>query len=78
MKFVYVLQFQLQYHHYKSLLQVFMMNPSQINKNLDELVIFIAQVAHCYPDILTDFAQEIISLLDKQNAVLESTIRMVS
>lgn len=55
-----------------------MMNPSQINKNLDELVIFIAQVAHCYPDILTDFAQEIISLLDKQNAVLESTIRMVS
>lgn len=38
-------EFMQQYNHYISLLEVFRLNPSQENKSLDELVMFIAQVS---------------------------------
>lgn len=37
-------EFVQQYNHYLSLLEVFRLNPSQENKSLDDLVMFIAQV----------------------------------
>ncbi|XP_046669883.1 protein SDA1 homolog isoform X2 [Homalodisca vitripennis] len=69
-------EFMLQYEHYKALLKVFWQNPIQINKKLDELVMFIAQVAHCYPDILSGYAQELIDLLNSHNTVLDPSMRM--
>ncbi|XP_054271250.1 protein SDA1 homolog [Macrosteles quadrilineatus] len=69
-------EFMLQLRHYKSLLQVFWLNPNQVNKSLDELVMFIAQVAHCYPDVLSDYAQELINLLNTHNTVLDPAMRM--
>lgn len=38
-------QFLQQYLHYKSTLEVFRLEPTQFNKSLDELVIFLAQVS---------------------------------
>lgn len=37
-------EFVQQHNHYLSLLEVFRLNPSQENKSLDDLVMFIAQV----------------------------------
>uniref|UniRef100_A0A1B6FWD5 Protein SDA1 n=1 Tax=Cuerna arida TaxID=1464854 RepID=A0A1B6FWD5_9HEMI len=69
-------EFMLQYEHYKALLKVFWQNPIQTNKKLDELVMFIAQVAHCYPDVLSGYAQELIDLLKSHNTVLDPSMRM--
>lgn len=38
------LQFLQQYRHYQSVLNVFRLRPSEFNKSLDDLVMFIAQV----------------------------------
>lgn len=69
-------EFIQQERHYKSLLQVFELHPSEHNKALDELVMFMAQVAHCYPDILVNFAQELIDILQKHSTVLHPDMRM--
>ena len=36
-----------QHRHFLSTLEIFRLCPDQTNKNLDELVIFIAQVVYC-------------------------------
>ena len=38
-------QFLQQYHHYQSLLQLFLINPSQQSERLEELVMFLSQVS---------------------------------
>lgn len=69
-------EFLQQQRHYKSLVEVFKLRPGQFNKNLDELVMFMAQVAHCYPDVLTTYAQELITLLQTYSTVLDPGMRM--
>ena len=39
-----VVQFVQQYQHYRALLQLFLLNPSQESKKLEELVMFLSQV----------------------------------
>lgn len=46
--FAFILQFLQQYNHFESLLQLFRLQPSQFNKNLDELIMFLAQVTLTY------------------------------
>lgn len=69
-------EFLQQQRHYKSLVEVFKLHPGQFSKNLDELVMFMAQVAHCYPDVLESFAQELITLLQTYSTVLDPEMRM--
>lgn len=69
-------EFLQQYQHYKSTLEVFTLAPNKFNKSLDELVIFMTQVAHCYPDVLKTFPQEIINILQKHNTLLDNDMRM--
>lgn len=69
-------EFLQQQRHYKSLVEVFKLHPGQFNKNLDELVTFMAQVAQCYPDVLTTYAQELITLLQSYSTVLDPNMRM--
>lgn len=38
---------------------------------------FMAQVAHCYSDVLANFAQELIDILQKHSTVLHPDMRMV-
>ncbi|BES93497.1 NUC130/3NT domain [Nesidiocoris tenuis] len=69
-------EFLQQQKHYKSLLSLFELHPNDRNKNLEVLVMFMSQVAHCYPDIMSEFAQEIMDLLKNHNAVLDPEMRM--
>ncbi|KAH0944784.1 hypothetical protein HN011_003319 [Eciton burchellii] len=69
-------EFLQQQQHYKSTLEVFCLEPTQYNKSLDDLVIFLAQVAHCYPDDLKTFPQEIVDILQTHNTLLDNEMRM--
>ncbi|EFN66361.1 Protein SDA1-like protein [Camponotus floridanus] len=69
-------EFLQQYLHYKSTLEVFRLEPTQFNKSLDELITFLAQVAHCYPDDLKTYPQEIVDILQTHNTILDNEMRM--
>jgi len=58
-------------------LAVFTLRPTDFNKSLDELVMFMAQVAHCYPGELATFAQELTDMLQTHGPVLDKDMRMV-
>ncbi|KAK6631764.1 hypothetical protein RUM43_013828 [Polyplax serrata] len=67
--------FELQYAHFKSMLELFHLQPDRLIKNLDDLVMFIAQVSHCYPEQLSEFPQMIINLLECHHMVLHPEMR---
>ncbi|XP_076285077.1 SDA1 domain containing protein Mys45A [Lasioglossum baleicum] len=69
-------EFLQQHQYYKSTLEVFNLTPNKFNKSLDEIVIFLAQVAHCYPNDLELFPQEIIDVLQTYNTVLDNDMRL--
>ncbi|XP_014481639.1 PREDICTED: protein SDA1 homolog [Dinoponera quadriceps] len=69
-------EFLQQHQHYKSTLEVFHLEPTQYNKNLDELVTFLAQVAHCYTEDLRTYPQEIVDILQTHNTILDNEMRM--
>lgn len=58
-------EFLQQMRHFSSTLQVFQLTPTEFNESLDELIMFLAQVAKCYPDELVDYPQTLIDLLRK-------------
>ncbi|KOC65919.1 Protein SDA1 like protein [Habropoda laboriosa] len=69
-------EFLQQHQHYKSTLEVFRLATNKFNKSLDEIVIFLARVAHCYPNVLESFPQEIIDVLQTYNTVLDNDMRL--
>lgn len=69
-------EFQQQYQHFQNTLEVFQLSPDQPNKTLDDLVMFMAQVAQCYPQELSTFPQQLIDLLERHNTVLDNSMRM--
>ncbi|XP_066138422.1 protein SDA1 homolog [Euwallacea fornicatus] len=69
-------EFLQQYQHFQNIIEVFQLAPDQPNKTLDELVMFMAQVAQCYPDELQKFPQQLIDLMQRHNTVLDKSIRM--
>ncbi|XP_032237860.2 protein SDA1 homolog isoform X2 [Nematostella vectensis] len=69
-------EFLQQLRHYQSNLQIFKLNPSHTSKVLQELVMFLCQVAHCYPDHLGSLPQELKDLLHKHHSVMDSDLRM--
>lgn len=69
-------EFMQQYQHFQNTIEVFQLSPEDTNKTLSELVMFMAQVAQCYPNELTNFPQQIIDLLLKHNTVLDNDMRM--
>lgn len=68
--------FLLQHRHYQFMLDVFRLHPNEFNKSLDDLVMFIAQVSHCYPDVLANYPQELVDILQTHYSVLDSAMRM--
>uniref|UniRef100_A0A4W3HDN3 Protein SDA1 n=1 Tax=Callorhinchus milii TaxID=7868 RepID=A0A4W3HDN3_CALMI len=66
-----------QFRHYQSNVQIFKLQPDKPNKELSELVMFLAQVAHCYPVRLANFAQELKELLFSHHTVLVPDLRMM-
>ncbi|XP_056259506.1 protein SDA1 homolog [Seriola aureovittata] len=72
----YVEEFLQQYRHYQSNVQIFKLQPDKPNKELADLVMFLAQVGHCYLEHLSTFPQELSELLLSHHTVLESDLRM--
>lgn len=72
----YVEEFLQQYRHYQSNVQIFKLQPDKANKELADLVMFLAQVGHCYVQHLSSFAQELTELLLGHHTVLEPDLRM--
>uniref|UniRef100_A0A0B8RTR4 Protein SDA1 n=1 Tax=Philothamnus irregularis TaxID=1899461 RepID=A0A0B8RTR4_9SAUR len=72
----YTEEFLQQYRHYKSNVEIFKLQPAKPNKELGELVMFLAQVAHCYPNYLEDFPQQLKELLSYCHTVLDPDLRM--
>ncbi|CAI9610538.1 unnamed protein product, partial [Staurois parvus] len=72
----YTEEFIQQYKHYQSIVEVFKLQPDKSNKELATLVMFMAQTAHCYPQHLEDFPQQLKSILSTQHTVMDSDLRM--
>uniref|UniRef100_A0A671V7H0 Protein SDA1 n=1 Tax=Sparus aurata TaxID=8175 RepID=A0A671V7H0_SPAAU len=72
----YVEEFQQQYRHYQSNVQIFKLQPNKPNKELADLVMFLAQVGHCYLQHLSSFPQELSELLMSHHTVLDPDLRM--
>ena len=60
--------FQLYARDRKFFLQLF---SGEFNKNLEELVMFLAQVAKCYPVEMSDYPQRLVDLLNKHSTVID-------
>jgi len=69
-------EFLQQYRHFQSTLAVFELSPDQFNESLDELVMFLAQVAKCYVEDLANFPAILVSLLEKHATVLDGNMRL--
>lgn len=69
-------EFNLQRHYYESLLQAFRLRPTEHNKDLDDLVMFLAQVSHCYEEEMKQFPQQIVDLLKNYSTQLDPEMRM--
>ncbi|KAF7989980.1 hypothetical protein HCN44_008654 [Aphidius gifuensis] len=69
-------EFLQQYSHFQSTLEVFRLTPGEFNKSLDESLMFLAQVAHCYADDLKGYPQEIVEILKAHNTILDNNMRM--
>uniref|UniRef100_A0A8D0FFB9 Protein SDA1 n=1 Tax=Strix occidentalis caurina TaxID=311401 RepID=A0A8D0FFB9_STROC len=65
-----------QYHHYQSHVEIFTFQPDKPSKELAELVMFLAQVAHCYPEHMASFPQQLKELLSYHHTVLDADLRM--
>ncbi|KAL9913632.1 SDA1 domain containing protein Mys45A [Glossina fuscipes fuscipes] len=68
-------EFQQQYRHFLNSLEVFALKPNEENKKIDELVMFIAQVAQCYPAECLQFPQHLVDLLKNHATTLDPTMR---
>lgn len=69
-------EFNQQYRHYSALLDIFKLRPDKYEKGLDELVMFLAQVAQCYTEELKQYPQELMNLLETHHTALEPGMRM--
>jgi len=69
-------EFQQQLRHFNSTLAVFELSPDQFNESLDELVMFLAQVAKCYQEELAEFPATLVNLLEKHATILDGDMRL--
>ncbi|XP_040822847.1 protein SDA1 homolog isoform X2 [Ochotona curzoniae] len=72
----YIEEFLQQYNHYRSNVEIFKLQPNKPSKELAELVMFMAQIGHCYPEHLRSFPQELKDLLSYNHTVLDPDLRM--
>lgn len=68
--------FLCQYRFFQSSLAVFELNPGDYSKSLEEIVMFLAQIAKCYPEELSTLPQILIELIGKHATVLDPDLRM--
>lgn len=69
-------EFQVQYRHYESVLQILMFNPSYFDKEFETLVMFLAHTCPCYKNKLTTFPEQLVNLLKNYSTGLHRASRM--
>jgi len=69
-------EFQQQYRHFQSTMEVFELSPDQFNQDLDELVMFLANVAKCYQEEMKEFPEQLVAALKKHSTVIDSDMRL--
>eukprot|EP00088_Acartia_fossae_P013665 TRINITY_DN1721_c0_g1_i4.p1 TRINITY_DN1721_c0_g1~~TRINITY_DN1721_c0_g1_i4.p1 ORF type:complete len:736 (-),score=222.23 TRINITY_DN1721_c0_g1_i4:131-2293(-) len=69
-------EFLQQFRHFQSTLEVFELTPDKFNTSLDELVMFLAQVAKCYSEELKEFPETIVDALKKHSTVIDADMRL--
>ena len=67
--------FQRQLRYFESTLAVFRLSPQEYNKSLEESVMFLAQVAKCFPADLANFPSILVDLLRENSSVLDPDMR---
>ncbi|XP_037548292.1 protein SDA1 homolog [Nematolebias whitei] len=72
----YLDEFLQQHRHYQSNVEIFKLQPDKPNKELAELVMFLAQVAHCYTQQLSTLPRDLSELLMNHHTVVEPDLRM--
>ncbi|CAH1968389.1 unnamed protein product [Acanthoscelides obtectus] len=72
----YYEEFMQQYQHLQNTIKVFYFSPQAPNKTLEDLMMFMAQIAHCYPKELKTFPEQVGSILQKYSTILDSNTRM--
>lgn len=71
----YLEEFQVQYRHYESILQILMMNPAYFDKQFESLVTFLAHTVPCYKDKV-EFPDQLINLLRNYSTGLHRDSRL--
>ena len=69
-------EFLQQYQSFRDAVEFFQLSPEEHNKTLEDLSMFLAQVAHCYSQELVSFPQLLMDLLEKHATVLNADMRM--
>lgn len=70
-------EFLRQYKFFQSTMEVFQLKPADYNKDVEEQVMFLAHICHCYPEELSDYPQILIDVLRKYYMILNSEIRLI-
>ncbi|KAJ3130286.1 Protein SDA1 [Nowakowskiella sp. JEL0407] len=68
-------EFRLQYNHFLAELDILKLNPSLKSDSLETLILFIAHITSCYKSETAEFPKLLISLLEKDAATLDPTLR---
>jgi protein SDA1 len=68
-------EFLMQFRHYESEYQLFLLQPTKESVHFGALVNFLSHVAKCYPKEMNNFPQQIIQLLQENYIVLNANLR---
>lgn len=75
----YEQDFLSQYSQYSSLHDLFLQSPTTTDDTgivrLRDLIDFISHVADCYPNLTSEFAQDLVGLLERHHETLEAELR---
>ncbi|KAJ2782561.1 Severe Depolymerization of Actin [Coemansia javaensis] len=71
----YVEEFGQQLQHFEASLAIFELKPDEEAKEFGELIVFLAQVARCYPKQSAQFPGQLIALTERHYAVLNAELR---
>lgn len=69
-------EFAQQLSHFGAMFKIFLLTPNEYNKDLDDLFIFLGQVARCYSEQLAGYPQQLMDALEKFGSVLNTENRL--
>jgi len=69
-------EFLQQFRHFKSTMDVFELSPEKFSQDLEELVMFLAQVSKCYQEELKEFPETLVEALRKHSTVIDPDMRL--